>query len=173
MNANVIVREASVSDLPAVLRLNQSALPHVSSLTPDSLRLLFDWAASFQVATIDGNGAGFLIALRPGSPYRSENYLWFEQRYPTFLYIDRVCVASEFQRYGVASTLYAGAEKFADQSDIPLLTCEVNLRPENPASSAFHVRQGFQSVGTQTTENGTKVVSLVVKHLTADAPRNH
>ena len=173
MNAKINVRDATVSDLPGVLRLNQSALPHVSSLTPDSLRLLFDGAASFHIATIDGNCAGFLIALRPGSQYRSENYLWFAQRYSTFLYIDRVCVSSVFRRCDVASTLYAGAEKFAGQSDIPLLACEVNLRPENLASSAFHDRQGFQNVGTQRTENGTKLVSLCVRHLPLDAPKGN
>ena len=173
MNPKINVRDATVSDLPDVLRLNESALPHVSSLTPDSLRFLFDDAASFPIATIDGKCAGFLVALRPGSQYRSENYLWFAQRYSTFLYIDRVCVSPVFRRDGVASTLYAGAEAFAHQSDIPLLVCEINLRPENPASSAFHDRQGFQSVGTQRTENGTKLVSLCVKYLTRRAPEEN
>lgn len=167
MNTSLEIRAAAVRDMPEVLDLNQSARPHVSSLTPDSLRTLFDDAAWFHIATANGACVGFLIALRPGSNYRSENYLWFTQRYPSFHYIDRICVSSEFQRCGVASRLYADAEKLARECDIPLLTCEVNLEPENPPSLAFHDRQDFQEVGTQRTEMGTKLVSLRLKHLGA------
>ena len=169
MNTSLEIRPATVRDLPEVLRLNQSALPHVSSLTPDSLRALFDAAAWFGIATIKGDCAGFLIMLRLGSNYQSENYLWFAQRYPSFLYIDRICVSPEFQRCGVASRLYADAEKVAREGHIPLLTCEVNLEPENPPSLAFHDRQDFQEVGTQRTETGTKLVSLRLKHLRSNA----
>jgi len=170
MNGDINIRSATSCDLPEVLRLNQSSLPHVSSLTPDSLRTLFDDAAWFGIAMIKGDCAGFLIALRPGSNYRSENYVWFVQRYPSFLYIDRICVSPEFQRCGVASRLYADAEKFARACDIPLLTCEVNLEPENPPSLAFHGRQHFEEVGTQRTDMGTKLVSLRLKHLRPSAP---
>ena len=165
MKASLEIRPATVRDLPEVLALNQSALPHVSSLTPGSLRALFDEAAWFYVAVFGNDCAGFLIALRPEANYRSENYLWFMQRYPSFLYIDRICVSPGFQRRGVASHLYAGAEKFARECHIPLLTCEVNLAPKNPASLKFHDRQDFQEVGTQRTEMGTKLVSLRLKHL--------
>ena len=169
MNASLEIRAATVRDLPEVLHLNQSALPHVSSLTPDSLRTLFDDAAWFHIASANGACVGFLIALRPGSNYRSENYLWFARRYPSFLYIDRICVSPEFQRCGVASRLYADAEKFARECQIPLLTCEVNLEPENPPSLKFHNRQDFQEVGTLRTETGTKRVSLRLKHLRLSA----
>ena len=167
MNTNLEVRPATSRDLAEVLRLNQSSLPHVSSLTPDSLRTLFDEAVWFHIATVNDTCVGFLIALRPGSSYRSENYLWFAQRYPSFLYIDRICVSPEFQRCGVASRLYADAEKFARECQIPLLACEVNLEPENPPSLEFHDRQDFQEVGTQRTETETKLVSLRLKHLSA------
>jgi predicted GNAT superfamily acetyltransferase len=172
MNPSREIRAATVRDLPEVLRLNQSALPHVSSLTSDRLRTLFDDAAWFHIALIDDGCAGFLIALRPGSNYRSENYLWFARRYPSFLYIDRICVSPEFQRRGVASCLYADAEKFAFECRISLLACEVNLEPENPPSLKFHDRQDFQEVGTQRTEMGTKLVSLRLKHLSASNDNN-
>jgi predicted GNAT superfamily acetyltransferase len=173
MNASLEIRPATVRDLPGVLRLNQSALPHVSRLTPESLRTLFDEAAWFHIATVNSDWAGFLIALRPGSNYWSENYLWFAQRYPSFLYIDRICVSPEFQRCGVATRLYADAEKFARECHIPLLTCEVNLEPENPPSLAFHDRQDFQEIGTQRTETRTKLVSLRLKHLRSGASHDH
>jgi predicted GNAT superfamily acetyltransferase len=165
MNPILQIRPATVRDLPEVLRLNQPAFPHVSSLTSGSLRNLFDEAAWFYVAVSRNDHAGFLIALRPDAAYQSENYLWFAQRFPNFLYIDRICVCPSHQRRGVGSRLYAGAEKFARESHIPLLTCEVNLEPENPTSLAFHDRLGFQEVDTQRSEKGTKLVSLRLKHL--------
>ena len=45
------------------------------------------------------------------------------------------------------------------------MTCEVNLRPPNPGSMAFHRAMGFDEVGTQNTEGGSKTVSLLVKRL--------
>jgi predicted GNAT superfamily acetyltransferase len=36
----------------------------------------------------------------------------------------------------------------------PLICCEVNLRPHNPGSFAFHQRLGFAVVGEQDTEAG-------------------
>ena len=43
----------------------------------------------------------------------------------------------------------------------PLLACEVNEQPPNPASMAFHERFGFAAVGRQETEGGTKQVALM------------
>ncbi len=169
MNASLEIRPATVRDLPEVHRLNQFALPHVSSLTSESLRTLFNKAARFYVAVLNNDYAGFLIALRPNANYLSENYLWFAQRFANFLYIDRICVSPTHQRRGIASRLYADAEHFAREAHIPLLTCEVNLEPENPPSLAFHDSQYFHEVGTQRTEMGTKLVSLRLKHLRSSA----
>jgi Predicted acetyltransferase, GNAT superfamily len=41
------------------------------------------------------------------------------------------------------------------------ITCEVNIRPKNVDSMIFHKKYGFYEVGTQTTENGKKEVSLM------------
>ena len=41
------------------------------------------------------------------------------------------------------------------------ITCEVNIRPKNEDSMIFHKKYGFYEVGTQTTENGKKEVSLM------------
>jgi predicted GNAT superfamily acetyltransferase len=37
----------------------------------------------------------------------------------------------------------------------------VNTRPKNEGSMIFHKQYGFNQVGTQTTENGKKEVSLM------------
>jgi predicted GNAT superfamily acetyltransferase len=167
--AAVTLRHCTLDDLPQLLRLNESALPHVSSLTFSSLHNLFTEAAWFNVATVQGGYAGFLIALRPGANYRSENYLWFGQRFANFLYIDRICIAPEFRRRGIASQLYADAEQFAREGHIPMLTCEVNLEPQNATSLAFHDNRQFEEVGSQRTESGAKLVSMRLKRLGSSA----
>jgi len=40
--------------------------------------------------------------------YDSPNYLWFRQRYPRFVYVDRVVVARAMRGRGYARLLYAG-----------------------------------------------------------------
>jgi predicted GNAT superfamily acetyltransferase len=137
MKTNQRIRPATVIDLSEVLRLNQSALPHVSGLTTNRLRSLFEEAVWFHIAEMNGECAGFLIALPSCAKYRSQNFLCFAQRFSNFLYIDRICVSPEYQRRGVASQLYVSVETFAREGQIPLLTCEVNLEPANPASTIF------------------------------------
>jgi predicted GNAT superfamily acetyltransferase len=48
---------------------------------------------------------------------------------------------------------------------VPLLACEVNLRPSNPASMEFHRRRGFIQAGSQVIDNGNKEVAMMVKQL--------
>ena len=45
------------------------------------------------------------------------------------------------------------------------ITCEVNTRPANPDSMAFHERLGFREVGRQQTEGGAKEVALLAWEL--------
>src|SRR5262245_23722099 len=96
--------------------------------------------------------------------FDSLNYRWFLARYPTFVYIDRVVVGPDFQRRGIGRLLYDDLESVARRR-APLLSCEVNLRPLNPGSMAFHEAFGFEEVGQQDTEGGEKRVRLMVKSL--------
>lgn len=51
------------------------------------------------------------------------------------------------------------------RSFVPVMTCEVNIRPPNESSMAYHVRHGFICVATQETEGGKKEVALMEKRL--------
>ena len=42
-----------------------------------------------------------------------------------------------------------------------LITCEVNIKPQNNTSLLFHKKMGFSEVGTQMSENNQKEVSLL------------
>lgn len=164
------VRDVAGDDLAAVHALNVASLPAVSEVSVEGFRWFLEVADYFRLVEIDGELAGFLLGLRPGRPYDSLNYRWFNERYRDFCYIDRLAVDDRFRRRGVASALYADFERHARALDAPLLACEVNLEPPNEVSLAYHAHHGFIEVGQQDTESGRKRVSLMVKTLAADTP---
>jgi len=147
------VRAATARDQPAVLALNNASVPNVNALTEAQ----FAWLASecdyYCVAEADGAFAGFVMAIRSGTAYWSENYAWFARRYPEFIYLDRVIVAPDARRGGVGRALYADLIDFA-AGRWPRITLEVNVRPPNPGSIVFHERMGFQRVGTRSYAEG-------------------
>lgn len=162
-------RAVTSTDLAAIRVLNEASVPAVSPVTAAGFEWFLETASYFRLIELEQRLAGFLLGLPPGLPYRSPNYRWFSERYPQFCYIDRLAVDDRFRRRGVASALYADIERHARAQGAPLLACEVNLRPRNDASLAFHQAHGFSEVGQQDTDRGDKRVSLLVKPLAASA----
>ena len=158
------IRDVTANDLDDVLALNEASVPHVNSLSADEMRWFFDHAAYFRQVRRDDQLAGFLVGLTQGLDYGSTNYQFFCRRHEFFGYVDRVAVADHSRQRGIASSLY---DDFAAtlRGHVPVLVCEVNIRPPNPASMAYHERHGFVRVGTQETEGGTKEVALLEKRL--------
>ena len=159
----VRIRDAGRDDLQNLLALNQSNLPHVGSISMPDLAYLYSQAVYFRIAEIKGQTAGFLIAFEPEAEYGSLNFSWFKKHYNAFIYIDRIVVAPEARRRGIAVSLYRDLEHFAAERKIPIMACEYNLRPKNEVSRQFHERYGFKEAGIQNTENGKKTVSLQIK----------
>lgn len=160
----ISLRTFQPTDIDPVLELNEGAVPAVNSLSREELQWFGVHAAYFRVAADELGIAAFLIGLRAGSDYASPNYRWFCAHYADFAYVDRVAVAGRARRQGLASMLY---DDFAGlmRPHVDVMTCEVNLRPPNPVSMAFHERRGFRRVGTQQTENGRKEVALLERRL--------
>ena len=150
-------------DYDAVLALNTESVPHVSLIGRDELQWFANNAACVNIAKIEDRMAGFLIGLRPGSEYASPNYRWFCDNYEDFAYVDRVAVATWARRQGIAESLYEAFEK--SESDAPVMTCEVNIRPPNEGSMLFHERMGFRQVGSQEINEGKKKVAFLEKTL--------
>lgn len=162
-SAGFLLRDVRPDDHAAVFRLNQSEVPHVGTLTPEKLVALAAQSIRFRVAeAADGRLAGFLIAMDERSTYASPNYLWFRERYPRFVYVDRIAVDPAFRRAGLGRALYADIEAWV-RGRAPGVGCEVNLLPPNPGSMAFHARVGFAQVGTQEYEDGAKAVAMLLK----------
>ena len=157
------ILEIGPNDYDAVLALNRESVPHVNLIDASELKWFEDNAASALVAKIDDRLAGFLIGLRPGAEYASPNYRWFCDNYDDFAYIDRVIVSAWARRQGVAEALYAAFR--SAQSDAPVMTCEINLRPSNEGSMLFHERMGFRHVSSQEIDGGQKEVALSEKKI--------
>lgn len=161
-NPIVVIRDVNVDDLRDVLALNERSVPSMNSLTMERMRWFADTAAYFRVAEIARSIAGFLICMGPEAPYRSPNFLWLQERYRDFLYIDRVAVSAQFRRRGIAGALYRDAAA-TNPSRFRMLACEVNLRPRNPESLRFHEQCGFEPVGTQ--DHGDVEVQYMIRSL--------
>ncbi len=155
----ITLRKVEEPDLEHILQLNEAAVPAVNSVDLLQMRWFADHAAYFGVALRDGDIAGFLIGMRPGTTYASLNYRWFCDRYDDFGYIDRVAIASGARRLGLATRLYQDFDASLPPS-VGLLTCEVNIVPPNESSMRFHEDFGFRTVGTQTLQNERKQVAL-------------
>lgn len=154
-------RKVRLNDLHHVLELNEQALPHVNSIGLSDMQWFMESAPYFRVIEDENKKiTGFLIALTPGLDYGSDNYRWFSRKFDSFYYIDRVVVDGTSRRQGVGKVLYQDLIETA-RGIAPRVTCEVNARPPNPGSMAFHAGFGFREVGTQETEGGKKEVSLM------------
>lgn len=165
----MLVRDLIRADLPRVLEINNAAVPSVGLLDRPGLDHLVD--QSMVALTGEGDGGevtGFCLVLGPAAHYDSVNYRWFAARYDSFVYLDRVAIDPTWKRQGLGRSFY---ERVARQVDAAggadELCLEVNLRPRNDPSLAFHERMGFREVGQQETPYGT-LVSLQTRVLTTD-----
>jgi predicted GNAT superfamily acetyltransferase len=158
-------RPAVSSDFDAVLALNHADVEATSAMDGPRLSRLAATATCFDVFEEASQVLGFLLAFRETDEYDSTNFTWFQERYPRFLYIDRIVVGGEHRGRGIASQLYAALERRAAEAGIALLTCEVNVDPPNPASMAFHERRGFKQLEARRLEPSGKTVAMMVKTL--------
>lgn len=164
------MRDVLTRDLETILAINEAAVPQVNSLDLGQLESLRAEAAYFRVMVHDlavtEKVVAVLVGFLPAARYDSLNFRWFCRNYESFAYIDRIAVSENARRQGLADALYDDFEATFGHK-VPLLACEVNRRPPNPASMAFHYRRGFREAGSQVLENGNKEVVMMVKPLEA------
>ncbi len=112
--------------------------------------------------------SAFIIAFDQAADYDSTNYLWFKNRFPRFVYVDRVVTAAAARGQGHAARLYNALFEAAAKAGHTQVTCEVNADPPNPASDAFHAKFGFAPIGSATLPNG-KTVTYFARPLATQA----
>jgi uncharacterized protein len=161
---SIAIRDVREHELDSVLALNNAAGPTILPLDAAKARFFYDNATYFRVAEVDGHLAGFLIAFDQDGPYQSSNFQWFRSRYPAFVYIDRVVVASSRRGAGLGRVFYADVQSFAE-TRAPLLCCEVFLEPRNDVAVLFHGTYGFQEVGQHAMPETGLRVSLLAKSM--------
>ena len=158
---SVTVGAAVPSDLPWLVALNQAGVPAVDALDLAGMERIVAIAAATRIACCSGKRAGALVAFLPGADYASTNYRWFCRERTSFLYIDRVLVASRARRRGIGRALYEDALAQARKAGAGRLGSEVNEDPPNPVSLAFHERLGFTRILSRRDERSGKLVAML------------
>jgi predicted GNAT superfamily acetyltransferase len=149
------------TDIPRLVALNDAASPAVPITSEVEMAALLD-SAGFTFAARDGKTLiGFVIGMRAGADYASENYRFFDTRSSDFLYVDRIVIEDSKRGAGMGRELYAAVFELARGEALREVTCEVNLDPPNPGSLAFHARLGFERIGEQETKGGSVTVALL------------
>ena len=161
------VKTLSVDDLAgpdgeALLALNNAHAVELSWLEPERLaHLVAEAFAARRVGVADA----LLLTFDQAADYDSVNFLWFRERYPAFVYVDRVVVADAARGRGLARRLYDDLFATAKAAGHERIVCEVNSDPPNPASDKFHAALGFVSVGTAAIHGGKKTVTYLERAL--------
>ncbi|WP_027052174.1 GNAT family N-acetyltransferase [Mesorhizobium erdmanii] len=154
----------SQGDEADILALNNEHAAELSWLEAERLSYLLGEA--FYARRI-GDLEAFIMTFDQEANYDSPNFIWFRERYTSFIYVDRVVVAAHARGRGHARRLYQDLFEQAVRAGHTLVTCEVNVDPPNPASDAFHAALGFAEVGDAVIHGGKKAVRYYVKQLVA------
>src|SRR5262249_9640422 len=113
-----------------------------------------------------GKLEAFIMCFDQDARYDSPNFLWFRERYPRFVYVDRVVVAAEARGRGHARRLYEDLFDHARLAGHTTVPREVNADPPNQASDASHAALGFAEVGDAVIHGGKKSVRYFAKPIT-------
>jgi uncharacterized protein len=140
----ILVPNASDHDLAVFLALNRECEDQLWPITENEMRRLLRiayraWATQDRQAMI--------IAFDEKAPYDSPNFRWFLERYPRFVYVDRVAVAHAARGRGLARRFYQDLFSAARTDGHTVVCAEVYCAPPNPESEAFHAAMGFIEVG--------------------------
>lgn len=156
------INRIAQADEAAILALNNEHAAELSWLEAE--RLSFLLGEAFYARRI-GDLEAFIMTFDQDANYDSLNFVWFRERYISFIYVDRVVVAAHARGRGHARRLYRDLFDHARSAGHALVTCEVNTDPPNPASDAFHAALGFAEVGDAVIHGGKKAVRYYVRQI--------
>ena len=139
--------------LKSIYDLNQANTPKVGPLESiNHLKKLIELSAYNLLVQDDDEIVGFIICMREGSAYGSENYKFFTDRLKKFLYVDRVAIDERHRRAGLGQAIYEDIFAQASENNLPI-ALEVNIEPINQPSLNFHEKMGFDKVGSRDFED--------------------
>ena len=142
-------RSNNEAHLQSIYDLNQANTPEVGSLESIlHLKQLIDFSAYNLLVLKEDEIVGFIICIREGSAYGSENYKFFSKRLKKFLYVDRVAIDEQHRGLGLGQAIYEDIFFQARHDSLPI-ALEVNTQPVNQPSLNFHEKMGFDQIGTK------------------------
>ena len=156
---NFSYRDINDNDFKEIININTKFESYLSPLDNSKLVFLIKESSFAKSIKVKQRLIGFLITIPPNSVYNSIYYNWFNKKYSSFIYIDRVCISNEFQRHGLGKYFYDQV-KSNFKKITKRMVCEVNIFPRNKKSDLFHMRYGFKEVGKLKSKNSLKIVSL-------------
>ena len=156
------IEPSDTAVIEGLLALNNAHAEALSLLDLASFRHLVGQA--FHACRVGGNDA-FMLTFDQTARYESPNFLWFRERSPKFVYVDRICVSPSARGRGLARQLYEGLFERAGRAGHRTIVCEVNIDPPNPGSDAFHAALGFAEVGRAAIHGGSKTVRYLARML--------
>ena len=154
------IEQASKDDLNFILSLNQDSIPAVSSSNLEMMRHFLAISDYFKVCKVNGISIGFLIALLPEKDYNSEHYKWFNDRYDSFIYVDRIIFNKSYQKQGYGTIFYNDLINSIKNKSLDI-ACEINFKPYNEQSIKFHNKYGFKEVGRKDVNIKKSVIYMI------------
>ena len=155
-------RQLTTDDVVAAWEINEQVLPGTGRVSHEEMADLFTLSELAIGVFEEDTLRGYVLCLLPKTRYGSLNYAWFNQRYDSFLYVDRIAVDQKHRNRGIGSLLYQRVIEHAAKQSSPV-TAEVSLKPPNPGSIRFHLRHGFTEIGTF--EQGEKAVTMMLRSI--------
>jgi predicted GNAT superfamily acetyltransferase len=154
----ITFRPFKAKDTTALLLLNEASVEATSPLDEVRLGRLLEQGCQITVAETNNAVNGFLMVFNEGSEYDSVNYQWFNKKFKSFAYVDRIVIGAAFRGQGAGQQFYQRLKQQASGEGRRWITAEINIQPPNETSLVFHQKQSFVEIGTQSV--GSKVVSL-------------
>ena len=160
---NYKIEQATKDDLKSILFLNQDSIPAVSSSNLEMMKHFLIICDYFKVCKINGEIIGFLNALLPSKDYKSEHYKWFNDRYESFIYVDRIILNKSYQNQGYGTVFYDDLKKSIENQPLDI-ACEINTKPYNKQSIRFHKKYGFKDVGRKDINIEKSVIYMIYEN---------
>ena len=137
--------------------INQENVPELGGLSElEDFWARVNWSKVIFVYKYEDVIKAFVLCMREGQTYNSPNYEYISSRFNKFLYVDRIAVQKQFRRKGIAEKIYTKVIDKGKENNLDVL-CEVNTKPSNKTSMAFHNKMGFEEIGTNDFEKNSVV----------------
>ena len=160
---NYKIEQATKDDLKSILFLNQDSIPAVSSSNLEMMKHFLIICDYFKVCKINGEIIGFLNALLPSKEYKSEHYQWFNDKYDSFIYVDRIIFNKSYQNQGYGTVFYDDLINSIKNKSLDI-ACEINTKPYNKQSIRFHKKYGFKEVGRKDINIEKSVIYMIYEN---------